>query len=130
MIVRTLKQAIETSRNVSAPAWRSVRLVLADDGIGFSFHVTTMFAGTETIMEYKNHVECVYCTDGVGELEVLATGERHEIEPGFLYALDKHDRHVVRPKTDITIVCVFSPALVGKEIHAGDGSYPAAGTGI
>ena len=41
-----------------------------------------------------------------------------------MYALDRHDRHRIDADTDMRIVCVFSPALVGPETHDEDGSYP------
>ena len=36
----------------------------------------------------------------------------------------KHDRHRLEAHTDMRIVCVFTPALVGRETHDEDGSYP------
>ena len=41
-----------------------------------------------------------------------------------MYTLDKHDRHELIATTDLRIVCVFTPALVGEETHDADGSYP------
>ena len=38
--------------------------------------------------------------------------------------LDKHDRHQVRAKTDITCVCVFNPPVTGREVHDENGVYP------
>jgi L-ectoine synthase len=39
--------------------------------------------------------------------------------PGTLYALDQHDAHflVASPHEDLRLVCVFSPALNGDEVH-------------
>ena len=63
MIVRTLEECRKTDRRVVAENgnWESVRLSLKDDGMGFSFHITTIYAGTETHICYKNHLETVYC---------------------------------------------------------------------
>jgi methionyl-tRNA formyltransferase len=126
MIVRTLDEALGTRRSVTTGNWRSVRLVLAEDGVGFSFHITTMFAGTETPMRYRNHVECVYCVEGDGELVDSVTGRRQPLRAGVLYLLDKHDPHVVHARTDLVIACVFAPALVGDEVHDEEGGFPAA----
>lgn len=41
-----------------------------------------------------------------------------------MYTLDQHDRHELHANTDMRIVCVFTPALVGRETHDEDGSYP------
>jgi L-ectoine synthase len=54
----------------------------------------------------------------------LATGEVHEIHDGVLYALDNHDRHIVRGGTvDMRLICVFNPPVSGRETHDADGSY-------
>ena len=41
-----------------------------------------------------------------------------------MYALDQHDRHTLRVRTDLHLVCVFNPALTGGETHDADGSFP------
>jgi L-ectoine synthase len=40
-----------------------------------------------------------------------------------MYALDAHDRHRVRARSRTRLVCVFTPALTGRETHDADGSY-------
>jgi L-ectoine synthase len=124
MIVRDLKQAEQTDRKVESDGWTSVRLLLKDDGMGFSFHITTIHAGAELEMEYKNHLESVYCVAGEGTIEDLATGEVHQIRPGVMYALDKHDRHILRGTSEMTMACVFNPPVTGREVHGPDGAYP------
>ncbi|NIQ05894.1 MAG: L-ectoine synthase, partial [Candidatus Korarchaeota archaeon] len=59
------------------------------DGMGFSLHETIIKAGTETHMWYKNHLEAVYCVEGLGEIEDKKTGKIHKITPGVMYALDE-----------------------------------------
>ncbi len=125
MIVRSLDDVRGTEREVHAPTWSSVRLLVADDGMGFSLHETIIEAGTETRMWYRNHLEAVYCTEGEGTLEDLGTGEVHEIGPGTVYALNHNDRHVLRSRTRMRMVCVFNPACVGTEVHDEHGGYPA-----
>ena len=128
MIVRDLKKAEKTDRRVVSENWESVRLVLKDDGMGFSFHITTIRAGTETHIWYQNHLEAVYCISGEGEVETLDDGKVHEIRPGVIYLLDKHDNHLLRAgKTDMVMACVFNPPLVGDEVHDENGVYPLAG---
>ena len=123
MIVRSLNEARKSQRRVSTDNWESVRLLLKNDDMGFSFHITTIYAGTVNEMWYKNHLESVFCMSGTGELEDLETGQVHRIEPGVIYALDKHDRHILRGITDLTLACVFNPPLNGKEVHDEDGAY-------
>lgn len=128
MLVTRLAQIEHTSRDVGAPTFRSRRLLLAGDGMGFSFHDTVLFAGSVTTMWYRHHLEAVYCIEGEGELEETDSGLTHRIVPGTLYALDKHDRHRLHAHTDLRMICVFNPALTGAEVHGEDGSYPPAGT--
>lgn len=124
MIVRRLEDIVGSDRDVEAETWRSRRLVLADDRVGFSLHDTVLHAGTVTEMEYRNHIEAVYCIEGEAELEDLATGERHLITPGAMYLLDDHDRHRLHVTRDLRVVCVFNPPCTGQETHDEDGSYP------
>ena len=125
MIVRTLEEASKTDRRVVAENgnWESVRLSLKDDGMGFSFHITTIFAGTETHIWYQNHLETVYCISGEGEVETLADGKIYPIKPGTVYILDKNDEHLLRGKTDMQLACSFNPPLHGKEVHDENGVY-------
>lgn len=127
MIVRTLHDLEGTDRVVEAETWSSRRFVLAGDGVGFSLHDTIMRAGTETTMWYKHHIEAVYCIEGQGTLVDLATGVEHPVAAGTMYLLDQHDRHVVRARTDLRMVCVFNPPCTGTEVHDADGAYPAPG---
>jgi L-ectoine synthase len=126
VLVTRLAEIEESDRDVGAPTFRSRRLLLAEDGMGFSFHDTILHAGSETTMWYRHHLEAVYCIDGEGELEETESGVVHQIRPGTLYALDRHDRHKLRALTDLRMICVFNPALTGREVHQPDGSYPPA----
>lgn len=126
MIVRDLSSIQGGEREVCAATWKSRRLLLAADGMGFSFHDTVIYAGTATRMCYKHHLEAVYCVGGRGSIEVLATGQLFPISDGTMYALDKHDEHVLRAETELRLVCVFNPPLVGKEVHDANGAYPSA----
>lgn len=125
MIVRDFNEIIESERDrvVSDAEWSSVRMLLADDGMGFSFHITFLNAGSEHTFEYKNHFESVYCMQGTGSITDLATGKTHAIKPGVMYALDKHDRHFLRAEEELVMACVFNPPVTGAEVHQADGSY-------
>jgi len=125
-IVR-LKDLEGTEREVKSPAgWTSVRFLLAQDGMGFSMHETTFPPGLEFDMWYKHHLEAVYCYQGTGEIINRDTGEKFAIEPGTLYALDKHDKHTLRAITELKLVCTFNPPVTGREIHDEDGAYVIA----
>lgn len=126
MIVRRLKEIIGTERDVTAENgnWVSRRFILKDDKMGFSFHETKVFAGTKTYIWYKHHLEAVYCIGGEGEIEDMETGKTYQISNGTMYALNNHERHNLRAKTNMRLICVFSPPLTGREDHDNEGVYP------
>ncbi len=124
MIVRDVAELAGTTRDVVTENWASRRLLLKQDGMGFSLHETTIFAGTQTAIWYKNHLEAVFCVAGEGEIETVPQGAIHPIRPGVMYALDQHDRHVLRAHTEMRMLCVFNPPLSGREVHDQDGVYP------
>lgn len=126
MIVRSLRGAEKTPRRVVADNWESTRLVLKNDGMGFSFHITTVYAGTETSMCYRNHLESVYCISGRGEVQNLKDRRIHPIEAGTIYVLENHDPHVLRAFSEMKMACVFNPPLNGREVHDETGAYPLA----
>lgn len=125
MIVRTLQEAETTSRRIVSPDgnWESTRLLLARDGMGFSFHITTIYAGADFQMHYQNHLEAVYCLSGEGEVETRDDGRKYAISPGTLYNLNQHDRHTLRAFTELKLACVFNPPLHGTETHNAQGAY-------
>ncbi|MDI1291605.1 MAG: ectoine synthase [Methylobacter sp.] len=125
MIVRTLPDAEKTGRRIVSPDgnWESTRLLLKDDNMGFSFHITTIYQGADFQMHYQNHLESVYCISGEGEVETLDDGKKHAISPGTLYILDKHDKHILRAYKEMKLACVFNPPLSGKEVHNAEGAY-------
>ncbi len=130
MIVRDFNEAKLGRRRVVSEGWESVRLLLKDDNMGFSFHITTIYEGAELPLHYKNHFESVYCISGEGSIEDCATGEVHQIKPGVMYALDKHDKHILRGKTEMVMACCFNPPVTGREVHQADGSYALEGEAI
>jgi L-ectoine synthase len=61
---------------------------------------------------------------GNGTIEDLATGKIHPIHDGILYALNDHDRHILRGGTEeMRLICTFNPPVTGHETHDSDGSY-------
>ncbi|MEU3186171.1 ectoine synthase [Streptomyces sp. NPDC006923] len=114
MIIRDL----ESVKTVEWGNGLSRRFIVAADGLDYSITDTTVRAGTKSRLEYRNHIESCYCIEGSGEVIEL-DGTAHPIVPGRLYALDEHDAHylVASPHEDLRLVCVFSPALRGDEIH-------------
>lgn len=124
MIVRSLDDLIATDRETNAETWSSRRFLLKSDGMGFSLHDTIIHAGTSTEMHYKNHLEAVYCIEGKGRLKDLTNDTEYEIAAGTMYALSGNERHLLIAETQLRMVCVFNPPLVGPESHDENGVYP------
>lgn len=124
LIVRSINDITGTDRDVSTPNWRSKRIILAGDGSGFSLHETEMYADTVNEFCYSRHIEAVHVVEGTGLLVDCESGARWELRPGVTYMLDRHDRHQVLPATDMRMICVFTPALTGREVHDETGAYP------
>jgi len=113
------KEDIEgTSHHVDWGNGDSYRLLTRRDAMGFGICHTVVRAGSEALLQYRNHLEACYCIAGEGEVEDMQ-GNVHRIVPGTLYVLDEHDKHYLRGgKTqDLILVSVFNPALEGTERH-------------
>ncbi|GDY30109.1 ectoine synthase [Gandjariella thermophila] len=124
MIVRSVDEIDGTDRDIQTPNWRSRRIILAKEKVGFSVHETTLYAGTVNDFWYANHVEAVFVVEGEGELTDKETGKTYQLRPGSLYLLDGHEHHQLRPKTQMRTVCVFNPPVTGQEVHDENGVYP------
>ena len=123
MIVRKLQEAEKSDRRIVSEGWESTRLLLKNDNMGFSFHITTIYEGAELNLHYQNHLESVYCMSGEGSVMAEADGVVHEITPGTIYILDQNDKHVLKAKSEMKMACVFNPPLHGKEVHNAEGAY-------
>lgn len=128
MIVRTTDEITDTHRDVDGGSWRSKRIVLADDGVGFSFHETVIPAGTVNVFHYRYHVEAVWLVEGSGVLTNLETGDEYPLRPGTMYLLDQNERHQVTVAETMRMLCVFNPPVTGREVHDESGAYPAPQT--
>lgn len=125
MIVRTLEDVkAEGNFRAKEGAWSSARYLTRKDGVGFTMTHTVAAAGQEQTLEYKNHLEANLVMAGKGTLTDLTTGKSYPLSAGTIYVLDKNERHSMSIEEELTIVCIFVPALVGTETHDEDGSYP------
>ncbi|SDJ11824.1 ectoine synthase [Natribacillus halophilus] len=125
MKIVNLEDIKGSDQEVDAGNWTSRRLIMKDDGMGYSVNDTVIRAGTETHIWYQNHLESVYCIEGEVEVTTLKDNKTYRITPGTLYALDEHDEHLLRGIKDARLVCVFNPPLSGREVHDENGVYPA-----
>jgi L-ectoine synthase len=126
VIVKTLEGLKGTKNETVLRSGKAVtrRFLLREDGVGFTLSDITIEPGPGKQLWYKHHVEANYVIEGEGVLEDLDTGRRYDLRPGTLYCLDRHDRHRIDAKTRMRMICVFTPPLVGGEVHDEDGAYP------
>ena len=127
MIVRGLDDVKASgSYAEKAGGWSRSRYLLHSDDVGFTVTTTTVASGQSIELEYKNHIEANLIIEGSAVLTDAGTGKDYQLGPGDMYTLDNHERHKLEVLTDLKLVCVFTPALVGDETHDEDGSYPAS----
>lgn len=112
--------------NVSARGWSSRRITTKTDKLPYSFNLTTLLPGEDLDLWYKNHVEAVYCISGKGRLIDKDNEKTYDIKPGVIYILNGHERHRIEVEEEMSVFCVFYPALSGNETHDEDGSYKIA----
>lgn len=115
MLIRHLDEISGTERDVYGPGWRSRRLVVADDGLLYSFHVTILDAGARLQFEYLDHRETVFCVEGEGTIEDLSAGRTERMSPGSIYSAGTGEPHVITAESVMRLVCVFDPPLSGTE---------------
>lgn len=125
MKVVDVRELEGTERDVRCPngGFRSLRILLESDRMGFTMTKTTIPVGTTQFWHYKNHLEACFCVEGRATLVNDITGESFEITPGKTYVLDNHDAHLFTAHETTTLICVFNPPLKGREVHREDGSY-------
>lgn len=108
-------------------SFASERYLLEQDSMGYTVTKTTIKQGGPYYWHYKHHLESCLCVSGHATVQDCAAGTKHDLGPGDLYALDKNDAHTFTAHDEVVLVCVFSPALTGSEVHQKDGSYKAGG---
>ena len=100
MFIRSLQDVANSEHFVDWGNGTSHRLLTSADGMGFTVCHTVVTKGSESLLEYKNHLEACYCIAGRGEVEDM-NGERYRIVPGVIYVLDQHDKHYLRADADV-----------------------------
>jgi L-ectoine synthase len=118
MFVRSLADVERAGLKVEWGAGTSHRMLTADDGMGYTICRTVVRAGSESLLQYRNHLEACYCIAGRGEVEDMQ-GRAYRIGPGDVYVLDQHDQHYLRADGDgdMVLLSVFNPPLRGDERH-------------
>jgi L-ectoine synthase len=106
---------------------RVVRALTKSDGLGVGVSDVNLTAGASTVLWYKHHWETNYILSGTGLVEDLNTGESWKLEADIAYNVGPKDRHRLSAHTDLHLVSVFCPPLVGNEQHDADGALEPSG---
>jgi L-ectoine synthase len=127
MFKRSLADVEATDFFVNWGNGTSHRLLTETDGMGFTVCHTIVAAGSESLLQYRRHLEACYCIAGEGEVEDMQ-GNIYPIRPGDIYVLDQHDKHFLRggKDRDLILVSVFNPPLTGCERHSLDAAQGSA----
>jgi len=122
-VIRT--NELDASRTVHCPndGFTSSRILLEQDDMGYTMTKTVVPPNGPQRWHYKNHLESCYCVSGKGLLTNVATGEYWAVAPDTTYVLDNHEEHTLEALEEMTLICVFNPALNGREVHDDTGSY-------
>jgi len=102
---------------------KSKRVVVKSHNVGFGICETHVSKGGPYHWHYKNHLEACYCVSGIGFLTNLANDMCYKITEGVTYILDKNDDHLFEAITDVVLISVFNPPLIGDETHDSEGNY-------
>jgi L-ectoine synthase len=119
MFVRNLSDVAKTENFVDWGNGTSHRLLTEKDNMGFTVCHTVVKSGSESRLQYKNHLEACYCIGGKGEVVDIKKGVTFKINVGDIYVLNDHDDHYLRASydQDLILVSVFNPPLKGTESH-------------
>lgn len=131
MLIRTMAQIEAEGRVIPIAQGKAtaVRLLTKADGLNFSIsEARGSHVGASTLW-YKNHWEANYVRSGVAILEDCNSGQRWSLRPGMLYCVGPLDKHrIIREvESDMRMISVFSPPIIGQETHGEDGAYPSSG---
>lgn len=131
MLIRTMGDVEAAGKTIiiNHGAASAVRLLLKDDGAGFSVSEARMRSGTVANLWYKNHWEANYVRSGTAVLEDMVAGRHWNLRTGDLYLVGPTDRHRMTATSPevFRVVSVFNPPIQGLETHDADNSYAASG---
>ena len=126
MFVRNLREVEAGEHFVDWGNGTSHRLLTTKDGMGFTVCHTVVQARSQSLLEYRNHLEACYCIAGEGEVEDM-DGNVFPIKPGDIYVTQQARQTLSawgqgpRP----ILVSIFNPTLNGTErnnLKDGEGS--------
>lgn len=106
-----------TDHEVKRDDLSSVLLLLKSDGLGFTV-ARTMIHPAKDFEPFhdKDHVQAYYCIRGNGTVKD-SRGNETKITPGFFFAADKTEKHWIKAKNTLVLLCTISPAIAANEMQ-------------
>ena len=131
MLVRHIDDLAGTDREIAltegGKLLRSVGVLTLDDGCGFSLSDVRVTGGWSCDLHHAAHVGITLVVAGLLEVKDLTRGASWRLGAGMLYVAGPKDRHRVTTAGDAHLVCLFNPALTGREAPDADGAFAATG---
>lgn len=117
MIVIDAMQTHGSEREVKRDDLSSMLLLLKADGLGFTV-TRTMIHPAKDFEPFhdKDHVQAYYCIRGNGTVKD-SRGNEHKIKPGFFFAAEKAEKHWIKAKDTLVLLCTISPAIAANEMQ-------------
>ena len=131
MLVRRLEELSGTENEMIRMAGdgelHSRRILTKADGCGFSLSDVEAKTGMSIALWYKHQVEANLVITGELEVTDLSNDAKWLLGAGDAYMVGPKDRHRITAKSDVHLVSVFCPPVLGNERHDEDGSFPPTG---
>jgi len=112
---------------VAGGSARSIRALTQEHQLGFTLCDVRLDAGNRSELWYKHHWEANIVLDGKGILTDLNTGESWPLVSESIYVVGPEDRHSIESETDLHLLSIFNPPLLGDEQHDEEGTLPPSG---
>ena len=106
---------------------RTIRMLTKVDAVGFGVSDVHLAAGADAVLWYKHHWEANHILSGSGEVTDLTSGQTWPLSPSVAYCVGPKDRHRLRAHSDLHLLSVFCPPLVGDEQHDDEGTLAPSG---
>ena len=71
MKIVKIENLLNTERDINGVGFKSIRVLLEKDNMGFSLHKTMIPKGEPRHWHYKHHLEACYCISGKGIIKNL-----------------------------------------------------------
>ena len=106
---------------------RAIHMLTNADAVGFGVSDVRLAAGAEVIRWDKHHWQANHIISGSGQVTDITTGQTWALGPSMAYNVGPKDRHRLRADSDIHLLSVICPPLMGDAQHDEDGGLAPSG---